>query len=223
MAARSGNEIEVKERLAGVDDWQGVCTALGGRPTHVEDQTNFFFDGAAHELASNRASVRLRLIDGVRCLVTAKESSVLTAGVNTAHETEEYIDYDTASRITRSGADGDTALLFRVSAVAAAALRRYGVTEAGVRCIGSFRTLRQAFAVLPFDDDGGSGSGAGHTLELDRTDFGFATAFEVELETTQAKAPALRKALCAWLDATGIHHRPTKKTKLAIFMTGSID
>lgn len=209
---RTGDEIEVKERLSTSADLIKVREALGGKPKHVEHQENYFFDGKAGNLASKRSSVRLRFIDGERCLVTVKESSVLSGGVNVAKETEEFVDFSSAKKTTERGFEST---VFTVSHVAADALRRSGVTEADLCCIGMFKTTREAFDFDKEDDP--------HTLELDISDFGFAVAWEIEIETIKPKATALRAKLEKFLDHLGVSHRSSKKTKLACLVTKSID
>lgn len=208
MSTRTGEEIEIKERLSSHGDWAKVKAALGGSPNHTENQENFFFDGSGGQLAAKRSSVRFRFINGDKCLVTVKEGSVLTSGVNVAKETEEFVDFHQAKQAI-SGAD--LSAIFSISRVAADALRRYGVSEKDLRCIGSLKTVREAF---DFES---------HVLELDSTDFGFGLSWEIEIETTKEIAPSLREKLCKFLDGLSASHKPSKKTKLACLVTRSIE
>ncbi|KAK4285529.1 hypothetical protein QN277_002218 [Acacia crassicarpa] len=172
-------EVEVKLRLENAEALLIVTASLA--PFHIitHRQENLFFDGAAEELLSRRAVLRLRFYDDdARCVVSLKAKAVLVNGVIRVEEDEGDLDPKVGRDCVVEPGKLDSIVESRV-------LRRmkeeFGVVgEKGYVGLGGFKNVR---SVCEWKD---------LKLEVDETSFGFGTLYEIECESS---APEKAKQL----------------------------
>ncbi|XP_041007504.1 triphosphate tunnel metalloenzyme 3-like isoform X5 [Juglans microcarpa x Juglans regia] len=196
-------EVEVKLRLPDAGAHRRVTNVLA--PFHVKThrQENHFFDGSAAELSALRAVLRLRFSDkDPRCVVTLKAKAVLVDGVSRVEEDEEDLDPSIGRDCAAEPA--------KLSAVESRVVRR----------------AREEFGALGFVGLGGFGNvrlvyeWKGLKLEVDETDFGFGTLYEIECESDNPEDA--KKLLEEFLKDHGIDYSYSEKSKFAIFRSGKL-
>lgn len=197
----------MKLRLQNAEAHRLVTTLLA--PFHIKThlQENLFFDGAAGELSSRRAVLRLRFYDDdARCVVSLKAKAVLVNGVSRVEEDEEDLDPKVGRDCVAEPGKLDSVLESRV-------LRRvkeeFGVVgEKGYVGLGGFRNVRSVY------------EWKGLKLEVDETSFGFGTLYEIECES--AYPERAKQVLEDFLKENGIAYSYSEMSKFAIFRSGKL-
>lgn len=168
-------------------------------------QENLFFDGAAGELSSQRAVLRIRFYDDdTRCVVSLKGKAVLIDGVSRVEEDEEDLD-----PLIGRACIAEPAKLGEVDLrVMRRAKEEFGVGDGGFECLGGFGNMRMVY------------EWRGLKLELDETMYEFGTCYEIECEST--KPEEAKKMLEEFLKENGISYSYSKASKFAIFRSGKL-
>lgn len=196
-------EVEVKLRLPDAVAHRRVTDVLA--PFHVttHSQENCFFDGSAGELLASRAVLRLRFSDNnPRCVVSLKARAVLVDGVSRVEEDEEELD----PSVGRDCAAEPGKLRDVESRVLGRAREEFGAL--GFVGLGGFRNVRRVY------------EWKGLKLELDETDFGFGTQYEIECESVNPEDA--KQLLEEFLKDNGIPYSYSEKSKFAIFRSGKL-
>ncbi|KAK1268150.1 hypothetical protein QJS04_geneDACA006442 [Acorus gramineus] len=204
-------EVEVKLRLPDAAAHQALSDVLSPYHLRTHLQENVFFDGAAAELSSNAAVLRLRFYgpDDSRCVASIKARAVISGGIGRAEEDEEELDPLLARPCVAE--PGRLAALAAASRVVRRAVEEFGVGEGGFVCLGGFRNVRAVYGWVE----------AGLTLEVDETRFEFGTAYEVECET--AEPERARELLEGLLRENGIPYAYNEASKFAVFRAGKLN
>ncbi|XP_059432331.1 triphosphate tunnel metalloenzyme 3-like [Corylus avellana] len=196
-------EVEVKLRLPDAEAHRRVTDVLA--PFHVSThrQENCFFDGSAGEISASRATLRLRFYDNnQRCVVTLKAKAVLVDGVSRVEEDEEELEppigRDCVAEPGRLK-DVESRVLGRA---------REEFRPLGFVGLGGFENVRRVY------------EWKGLKLELDETDFGFGTLYEIECES--ANPEDAKQLLEEFLKGNGIPYSYSEKSKFAIFRSGKL-
>ncbi|KAI4335639.1 hypothetical protein L6164_014271 [Bauhinia variegata] len=199
-------EVEVKLRLTNAEAHRQVTTLLA--PFHIKThrQENLFFDGAAGELSSRRAVLRVRFFDDdARCVVSLKAKAVLVNGVSRVEEDEEDLD----PKIGRDCVAEPGKLGSVESRVLGRVKEEFGVVgEKAYVGLGGFRNLRNVYEWKDLK------------LEVDETDFGFGTLYEIECES--ADPEGAKHLLEDFLKENGIEYSYSQVSKFAIFRSGKL-
>ena len=196
-------EVEVKLRLPDAVAHRRVTDVLA--PFHVSTHRheNCFFDGSAGELSAKRATLRLRFSDNnQRCVVTLKANAVLVDGVSRVEEDEEELE----PSIGRDCAADPGRLKDVESRVLGRAREEFG--PLGFVGLGGFGNVRRVY------------EWKGLKLELDETDFGFGTLYEIECES--ANPEDAKRLLEEFLKENSIPYSYSEKSKFAIFRSGKL-
>ncbi|KAF8400584.1 hypothetical protein HHK36_013883 [Tetracentron sinense] len=199
-------EIEVKLLLPDSASHQKLSELLSPFYLKTHHQENVFFDGAASELSSKRAILRLRFYNGDSlCVVSLKAKSVIIDGVSRVEEDEEEIHPSIGRACVaepwRLGSVDSSRLLRR-------AREEFGVGDKGFVCLGGFRNVRGVY------------DWKGLKLELDETMYDFGTAYEIECES--ADPEGVKKLLEEFLKENGISYSYSKVSKFAVFRSGNL-
>nr|XP_010928289.1 triphosphate tunnel metalloenzyme 3 [Elaeis guineensis]XP_010928290.1 triphosphate tunnel metalloenzyme 3 [Elaeis guineensis]XP_010928291.1 triphosphate tunnel metalloenzyme 3 [Elaeis guineensis]XP_010928292.1 triphosphate tunnel metalloenzyme 3 [Elaeis guineensis]XP_010928293.1 triphosphate tunnel metalloenzyme 3 [Elaeis guineensis]XP_029121949.1 triphosphate tunnel metalloenzyme 3 [Elaeis guineensis] len=210
-------EVEVKLRLPDAAAHQRLSDALA--PYHIRThlQENLFFDGAAGQLSSRLAVLRIRFYDGdSRCVLSLKARARVAGGVSRVEEDEEEID-PSLGRVC-AAEPWRLAVLAGSSRIMGRIKDEFGlggetVVESEERspfvCLGGFRNVRAVY-----------GWKEGLKLELDETQYDFGTSYEVECETAD---PERAKALLEdFLKENGIPYSYSEASKFAVFRAGKL-
>ncbi|KAK4257458.1 hypothetical protein QN277_007044 [Acacia crassicarpa] len=200
-------EVEVKLRLENAEAHRMVTASFA--PFHIitHRQENLFFDGAAGELSSRRAILRLRFYDDdARCVVSLKAKAVLVNGVSRVEEDEEDLDPKIGRDCVAEPGKLDSVVESRV-------LRRvkeeFGVVgEKGYVGLGGFKNVRSVYEWKDLK------------LEVDETSFGFGTLYEIECES--ADPEKAKQLLEEFLKENGIAYSYSEMSKFAIFRSGKL-
>ncbi|KAL9242469.1 hypothetical protein vseg_016462 [Gypsophila vaccaria] len=202
-------EVEVKLRLPDSQAHQSLSNLLSPFHKQTHFQHNVFFDGAASELSSRRAVLRLRFYGedcetAKRCVVSLKAKALLVDGVSRVEEDEEDIDPYWGREIC---ADPN-----RVATVESRILKRvreeFGSGSVGFVCLGGFKNVRGVY------------EWNGLKLELDETLFDFGTLYEVECES--AEPEKAKELIEEQLKRNGIPYSYSSMSKFAIFRSGKL-
>ncbi|XP_059637858.1 triphosphate tunnel metalloenzyme 3 isoform X4 [Cornus florida] len=198
-------EVEVKLRLPDSASLQKLLSLLSPFHLKTHRQYNTFFDGAASELSSRRAVLRLRFYDDdAKCVVSLKAKAVLVDGVSRVEEDEEELDpligRECVANPSRLGSI-DLRVLRRVR-------DEFGVVDGGFVCLGGFRNVR---AVHEWN---------GLKLEVDETMYDFGTLYEIECESNEPEKA--KKLLEDYLKENGIGYSYSEASKFAIFRSGKL-
>ncbi|XP_010244899.1 PREDICTED: triphosphate tunel metalloenzyme 3-like isoform X2 [Nelumbo nucifera] len=199
-------EVEVKLRLPDSSAHQKLSEVLS--PFHLKThlQENVFFDGAAAELSSKRAVLRLRFYDSDSlCVVSLKAKAVIVDGISRVEEDEEEID-PSIGRVCvaepwRLASLDSSRILRRVK-------EEIGIGDKGFVCLGRFKNVRAVF------------DWKGLKLELDETQYDFGTCYEIECES--ADPERVRKLLEEFLTENEISYSYSEVSKFAIFRSGKL-
>lgn len=198
-------EVEVKLRLPDAASHQKLSDLLA--PFHVKTliQENIFFDGAAAELSSKFAVLRLRFYDlDSRCVLSLKSQPQISNGISRAKEVEEEIE----PLIGRAC----VAEPWRFKSMSSRIIKRlrdeFEVGDEGLVCLGGFRNVRAVYAWN------------GLNLELDETLFDFGTNYEIECESLEPERA--KKLLEGFLEENGISFSNAEASKFAVFRSGKL-
>lgn len=196
----------MKLRLANSEAHRHLTTSLA--PFHVTThrQRNFFFDGAASQLSSRRAVLRLRFYgDDERCVVSLKGKAVLVNGVSRVEEDEEDLD----PRVGRDCVAEPGKLGSVENRVLGRVKEEFGVVEEkGFVGLGGFRNVRSVY------------EWKGLKLEVDETMFDFGTLYEIECESSDPEEA--KRILEEFLKENGIDYSYSQASKFAIFLSGKL-
>ncbi|XP_059432739.1 triphosphate tunnel metalloenzyme 3-like [Corylus avellana] len=196
-------EVEVKLRLPDAVAHRRVTDVLAPFHVSTHHQENCFFDGSAGELSASRAALRLRFSDNhPRCVVSLKAKAVLVDGVSRVEEDEEELEPSIGRECTAEPGrlkDVESRVLGRVR-------EEFGAL--GFVGLGGFGNVRRVY------------EWKGLKLELDETDFGFGTMYEIECES--ANPEDAKQLLEEFLKDSGIPYSYSEKSKFAIFRTGKL-
>ncbi|XP_031107765.1 triphosphate tunnel metalloenzyme 3 [Ipomoea triloba] len=200
-------EIEVKLRLPDADSHRKLLSLL--TPFHIQThhQRNTFFDGAAAELSSQRAVLRLRFYENSespKCVVSLKAKAVIVNGVSRVEEDEEELDPKTGYECVENPAklaEVDSRILRR-------AKQEFQVGEAGFVGLGGFRNVRNVY------------EWKGMKLEVDETMYDFGTLYEIECESTEPDK--VKGMIEEFLKENGVEYSYSEKSKFATFRAGKL-
>lgn len=204
FSATAAMEVEVKLRLHDSVSHQRLSTILSPYHLKTHAQENVFFDGAAAELSSNIAVLRLRFYDlDSRCVISLKAKPAISNGISRIEEDEEQLD-PTIGRACV--AEPWRLLLIDSCRIIQRVKSEYAIGEKGFVCLGGFRNLRGVY------------EWKGLKLELDETHYDFGTGYEIECESSE---PEIAKNLIEeLLNSNGIQYSYSKVSKFAIFRSG---
>lgn len=191
----------MKLRLPDSSAHQKVLSLFSSHHKKTHHQRNTFFDGAAGELSSRRAVLRLRFYENsekVKCMVCLKAKAVIIDGVSRVEEDEEELDpkigYECVSN-PRKLMEVDSRVLKR-------AREEFHVGEEG------FKNVRNVF------------EWCGVELEVDETMYDFGTFYEIECESLE---PEKVKAMIeAFLKDNDIDYSYSEVSKFATFRAGKL-
>lgn len=200
-------EIEVKLRLPHADSHRKLLSLL--TPFHIQThhQRNTFFDGAAGELSSERAVLRLRFYENSeppKCVVSLKAKAVLVNGVSRVEEDEEELDPTTGYECV----DNPRKLTEVESRILRRAKQEFQVGEGGFVGLGGFRNVRHVY------------EWKGVKLEVDETMYDFGTLYEIECESTEPDK--VKGMIEEFLKENGIEYSYSEKSKFATFRAGKL-
>ncbi|XP_059433458.1 triphosphate tunnel metalloenzyme 3-like [Corylus avellana] len=196
-------DVEVKLRLPDAEAHRRVTEVLASFHDRTNRQENFFFDGSAGELSASRATLCLRFYDtNQRCVVILKAKAVLVDGVSRVEGDKERlkppIGRDCVADPGRLK-DVESRVLGRV---------REEFRPLGFVGLEGFENVRRVY------------KWKGLTLELDETDFGFGTQYEIECES--ANPEDARQLLEEFLKGNDIPYSYSEKSKFDIFRSGKL-
>ncbi|KAF8389152.1 hypothetical protein HHK36_025845 [Tetracentron sinense] len=199
-------EVEVKLRLPDSASHQKLSDLLSRFHLKTHLQENIFFDGAAAELSSKRAVLRLRFYNGDSlCVISLKAKAVIIDGVSRVEEDEEEIDPSIGRACVaepwRLGFVDSSRILKRVR-------EEFEIGDKGFVCLGGFRNVRAVY------------DWKGLKLELDETQFDFGTCYEIECESDDPEAA--KKLLEEFLKENGISYSYSEVSKFAVFLSGKL-
>lgn len=195
----------MKLRLPDSVAHQKVLTLLTPFYKQTHYQRNTFFDGAAGELSSQLAVLRLRFYENsqpAKCFVCLKAKAVIVDGVSRVAEDEEEIDsvlgyecFDDPKKL----ADANSRVLRR-------AKEEFGVKE--FVGLGGFQNVRNVY------------EWNGMKLEVDETNYEFGTCYEIECESSEPEK--VREMIEGFLKENGIDYSYSKLSKFATFRSGKL-
>ncbi|CAL5396604.1 unnamed protein product [Camellia sinensis] len=202
-------EVEVKLRLADSAAHQNLVSVLSPFHRQTHHQYNTFFDGAAYELSSRGAVLRLRFYDhDARCVVCLKAKSVLVDGVSRVEGEEEEMD----PLLGRDCVTDPSKLASVDSRIMKRVRDEFGVVGGGggggFVCLGGFRNVRGVY------------DWNGLKLEVDQTLYDFGTCYEIECES--ADPDKGKNLIEEFLKDNGIHYSYSEASKFAIFRSGKL-
>ncbi|KAF7152189.1 hypothetical protein RHSIM_Rhsim01G0054900 [Rhododendron simsii] len=195
-------EIEVKLRLPSAAAHQTLVSLLTPYHRVTHRQHNTFFDGAAAQLSSRRAVLRLRFYgdNDARCVLSLKANAVISNGVSRVEEDEEELD-------PRAGREcvADPRRLGGVHSRVMDRVRdEFGVSGGeGFVCLGGFRNVRGVY------------DWNGLVLEVDETFYDFGTCYEIECESVEPEKA--KELIEGFLKENGIAYSNSEASKFAIF------
>ncbi|EYU38306.1 hypothetical protein ABFS82_10G113900 [Erythranthe guttata] len=199
-------EVEVKLRLPNKAAHHKLTSLLSPFHTATHHQHNTFFDGAAAELSSQRAVLRLRFHEETahpKCFVSLKAKAVLANGVSRVEEDEEEVD----PTIGRSCLDEPRKLMGEDSSRVLKRVRdEFGVE--GFVGLGGFRNVRSVY------------EWNGVKLEVDEVKYEFGDMYEVECESTEPEK--VKKMIEQFFNENGIDYSDSVMSKFAIFRAGKL-
>lgn len=200
-------EVEIKLRLPSVAAHQLLSDALAPFHLRTHLQENLFFDTTASDLSSVLAALRIRFYDAdAKCVLSLKARAKLVDGVSRVEEDEEEIDPSVGRAIVAEPAK-------MASLLAETKIVRRVKDEIGVNgefvCLGGFRNVR---AVYRWEE--------GLILELDETQYGFGTSYEIECET--AEPERVKVLLEGFLKEKGVPYKYSGASKFAVFRAGKL-
>ncbi|KAK3011454.1 hypothetical protein RJ639_012752 [Escallonia herrerae] len=194
-------EVEVKLRLPDAAAHQKVSDLLSPYHVRTHVQENVFFDGAAAELTSSRAALRLRFYDlDSRAVLSLKAKPVIRNGVSRVEEDEEPIEPSVARACV---AEPWRLLAMDASRMVKRVRDEFGLGEGGLVCLGGFRNVRAVF------------EWNGLKLELDESRFDFGTSYEIECESSDPDGA--KRLLEGLLKENGIDFSYSEVSKFATF------
>ncbi|KAF7134266.1 hypothetical protein RHSIM_Rhsim08G0210300 [Rhododendron simsii] len=201
-------EVEVKLRLPDSTSHQKLTQLLSPFHTKTLLQENIFFDTPTSHLSSTRSALRLRFYTGhssPHCILSLKSKPHLSAGIARIEEDEEPIDPTVARAAV---AEPWRLLSLSSSRIMKRVKEEFGVGENGLDCLGGFRNVRNVF------------DWKGLKLEVDETDYGFGTSYEIECESEE---PDRAKGMIEeFLNANGIGYSYSEVSKFAVFRSGKL-
>lgn len=200
-------EIEVKLRLPNAAAHAHLAALLSTHHLKTHRQHNLFFDGAAEQLSSRRAVLRIRFYEDEvdpRCVVSLKAKAVLIDGVSRVEEDEEELN----PSVGRDCVSDPAKLLGVGNRVVRRAIEEFGIGEGGFVGLGGFRNVRNVY------------EWNGLKLELDETDYAFGTCYEIECET--ANPDEAKRMLEDFLKENGVDYSYSEASKFAIFRSGKL-
>ncbi|XP_059641906.1 triphosphate tunnel metalloenzyme 3-like [Cornus florida] len=199
-------EVEVKLRLPDSASHQRLSDLLSPFHSKTLLQENLFFDGAAFELSSNLAVLRLRFYDlDSLCVLSLKAKPQISAGISRVEEDEEPIDPVLGRTCV---AEPWRLLSINSSRILNRVKEEFGVGEKGLVCLGGFRNVRAVY------------NWNGLKLELDETHYEFGTSYEIECESSEPDRA--KKLLEELLNQHGISYSYSEVSKFAVFRSGKL-
>ncbi|PON68542.1 CYTH-like domain containing protein [Parasponia andersonii] len=198
-------EVEVKLRLPDAAAHRRVTELLSRFHVTTHRQENWFFDGAAAELSSRRAVLRVRFSDkDPRCVVSLKGRAVLVDGISRVEEDEEELG----------------------EAVGLACVAEVGKLLSAAEGSRVVRRVREEFGVSEFVGLGGFENvrgvyeWRGLKLEVDETKYGFGTYYEIECESDDPHGS--KKLIEEFLKENGVGFSNSEASKFAVFRSGKL-
>lgn len=195
----------MKLRLQDSAAHQKVLSLLSPFHAQTHNQRNTFYDGAAGELSSRRAVLRLRLYENSqppKCFICLKAKAVIIDGVSRVEEDEEEVD----PNIGLQCLEDPTKLREVNSRVARRAKEEFGVER--FVGLGGFRNVRNVYEWNEVK------------LEVDETLYDFGTCYEIECES--AEPDKVKLMIEGFLKKNGIEYSYSQMSKFAIFGSGKL-
>ncbi|XP_027067966.1 triphosphate tunnel metalloenzyme 3-like [Coffea arabica] len=199
-------EVEVKLRLPDSAAHRKVLSLLSPFHTKTHHQRNSFYDGAAGELSSRRAVLRLRFYENsqpLKCFICLKAKAVIVDGVSRVEEDEEEVDFEVGLQCLEDA----TKLVDVDSRVARRAREEFGV-KAGFVGLGGFRNVRNVY------------EWNGVKLEVDETVYDFGTCYEIECESSEPEK--VKGMIEEFLKENEIEYSYSQVSKFATFRSGKL-
>ena len=185
-------EKEIKLTLLTEDDYKKLSTLLG-EPISVENQVNYYLDSLDNKFSTSKSTFRLRLVNDERAFVTFKSRTLIEKGIATSDELEEEESLQLIKSCVHDKANFN-ALRIK-NKVFASVLKTYDISVQDVKVLGSITTLRTKYHLERYQ------------IELDKTDYGFAINYELELEAPDSEL--VLSKLEYFLSENDIHYRPS--------------
>lgn len=198
-------EVEVKLRLHDSPAHQKVLSLLSPFYKQTHQQRNTFYDGAAGELSSRLAVLRLRFYENsqpAKCFACLKAKAVIIDGVSRVAEDEEEID----SALGYEYVEEPKKLAIADSRVLRRAKEEFGVKQ--FVGLGGFKNVRNVY------------EWNGVQLEVDETIYDFGTCYEIECETSEPEK--VREMIKGFLKENGIEYSYSEVSKFATFRAGKL-
>ncbi|KAL3655473.1 hypothetical protein CASFOL_001259 [Castilleja foliolosa] len=200
-------EVEVKLRLPSSAAHERLCAVLSPYNRRTHFQENLFFDGPNAELVSNLAALRLRFYDlDSRCVLSLKSKPRISGGISRIEEQEESLDPAVGRQCA---AEPSRLLEIEPSDIVRRVRDEFdlGVNK-GLVCLGGFRNVRGVY------------EWNGLKLEIDETDYGFGTCYEIECESSEPETA--KELIEGVLRSNGIEYKYSEMSKFAIFRAGKL-
>ncbi|XAR66837.1 Triphosphatase [Bertholletia excelsa] len=198
-------EVEVKLRLQNSEAHQKILSLLSPFHRRTHRQHNIFFDGAAGELSSRLAVLRLRFYDDdSKCIISLKAKQVIVDGVSRVEEDEEDLDPLICRECVKNPSklgEIDSRIMKRVR-------NEFGISGLGLVCLGGFRNVR---GVYDWD---------ALMLEVDETMYDFGTCYEIECESSEPDKA--KEMIEEFLKENGVDYSYSEASKFAIFRSGKL-
>lgn len=204
VAQVSGMEVEIKLALPDANAHAKVLKALASHRRTLHRQQNYFFDSPDGAVSRSRRSLRVRLYDDDKAVLTIKGRLEMKGGIARATELEDELDVGLAKRAVKAPQE-----LLSCDNASLKELRKEVKFESLV-CLGTFKNNRTVF------------DWQGQVVEVDETIYSAtashpteATFYEIELETEEPET--IKTMLTDFLDENKISWADNNTTKFKRF------
>ncbi|KAM3337174.1 triphosphate tunnel metalloenzyme 3 isoform X2 [Capsicum galapagoense] len=235
-------EVEVKLRLPDSTAHQKVLSLLSPYHKKTHHQLNTFFDGAAGELSSQRAVLRLRFYENLK-------GKRVIADSLTPVEEESKIGYESVSDPSKRAKEEENVkcmVCIKGKAVIVNGVSRVEEDEEELDSkigyefvdhprklteVENSRVLKRAKEEFQVGEGGFIGLGGfrnarnvfewnGVVLEVDETKYDFGTCYEIECESSEPEK--VKEMIETLLKENGIDYSYSKVSKFATFRAGKL-
>lgn len=197
-------ETEIKLKLEDLSDVNKLKDYFGF-PKYVEKQTNYYLDHKDEQFSKSKSTFRIRLVNDIKAFVTFKGKIYSENGVFSSNELEEELDFNLA---IKSLDTCDFLDVYQNNSVFKTVLDTRNIDLRDIKILGSIVTTRYVY------------SWENHLLDIDDTNYGFATNYEVELETLDPINT--KQKLITLLNSLSISFEDSKANKFTNFLNKKI-
>lgn len=197
-------ETEIKLKLQDKTDVNKLKEYFGN-PKYVEKQTNHYLDHKDDQFSKSKSTFRIRLVNDERAYVTFKGKIYSENGVFSSNELEEELDFSLAIKSLNTCDFSD---VYQNNSVFKTVLDTRNIDPKDIKILGSIGTTRYVYS---WED---------HLLDIDDSDYGFATNYEVELETLDPIN--IKQKLTTLLHSLSISFEDSKANKFTNFLNKKI-